>query len=979
MIRFSDAVVNELTKRNKYIIPVVEIYSRKTQDIASIAAPRDAIARFANVCFDWTNSTGTYRYEPKVVSFPEVRTYLDGRINTAEVTFSNVARGEGSMARFVLDNHVKGCWMVIRLVFPDHPEESHVLFWGKCGRPGEITGKTLTITASQELGNYKQEIPFREYQINCPLEFARPGGGCLGNQTLAEKSIAYRQAVATYGTSGCNKRFSTCTLLNNTNYFQGQRVVSVSGQFSYVTIEEVVKRVLFWTKRKKVRVVKTDSWSSVNQSESSETIPFAFGRCQIQGHPFTWADIGQQVRALQGFCEGKISAFSFVRSRTEGINTLQIIEHLGDWGGVGTQQLDTMFNGSSGFNSRLAYLEVLTDGSSPTQVDDAPLITAVIRGLEVPVPDVNGEYTITDWTNNPVHILRFLFNDIRIGRIPLYRIDDEVNLETAADCDSIVEDRTNDEAIVLPSNEYDNYGQGYRRYRSASRITAYRDLYERDELPNSLLAAEAPQFEEPEVKWFNPFEQYVLPEPYSVLRQKYTFNGALQEKTQLLDFVYERILPTFKGFINYNSKGKIEIRNKRPADNGYLRMDTKFTDSRIPVSNIKPWVTDLSGYVIIGVSLETAEVRETTGFQYSTACNGLPIASTVTGTVTATTSGTMSGGNLSSPALGYIDIGGTVTAGSKVEIDFNSGDDLFTVEYRADGIEDLPCFARMLTAFLNANMQFHSYLTAYILPSDPTRIWIRCEAGYLRLDKGLQYPHSQFEEVLRVRHVFENCGELTANESGRFDNIIDDSFSFNANSGEEINAIAAKYTSAIDDFHLTNILPRAAWDTIDLEGEINKEEMDLTFVDNYWQAAFLAKSKAIEVIDGNVAFQWRTSISAAHLELYDVVAIRHDSGDGVLNYIPVWLDDVSYNLEDFTMDMHGMLYLSAAHSLHVQPVDVLLTTTLNVNDIPEVIPPTIGTSGGTGGGSEPNVPAPEHRYYAQFNTAKYSPTGVDIV
>jgi len=297
VIPFSDEIVRELTKRNKYIIPVVEIYSRKTDDIASIGAPANAIARWSNTCFDWTNSTGTYRYDAKILAFPEARSYIDGRVNSAEITLSNAERGANSSSRFFLNNSVKGCWMVIRLVFPDHPEESVVVFWGKCKRPGVIDNESVSLSATQELGNHKQEIPFRDYQINCPLEFARPGGGCLGNQTLAEKSIAYRNAVALYGTAGCNKRFSTCVLLNNNSYFQGQQVVAVSGQFSYITIEEVVKRVLFWTKRKKVRVVKTDSWSSVNQSESSETVPIAFGRCQIQGHPFTWADVGQQVRA----------------------------------------------------------------------------------------------------------------------------------------------------------------------------------------------------------------------------------------------------------------------------------------------------------------------------------------------------------------------------------------------------------------------------------------------------------------------------------------------------------------------------------------------------------------------------------------------------------------------------------------------------------------------------------------------------------
>src|SRR5690606_9146761 len=152
----------------------------------------------------------------------------------------------------------------------------------------------------------------------------------------------------------------------------------------------------------------------------------------------------------------------------------------------------------------------------------------------------------------------------------------------------------------------------------------------------------------------------------------------------------------------------------------------------------------------------------------------------------------------------------------------------------------------------NANVQINSFLTAYVNPGDPTLIYLRCESGYLVLDEFTEYPHSIGEEVLRVQAVFENCGELTANKSARFDNIIKDSFKWNENNTEEINAVTAKYTSAVDDFRATILMPRAAWDTIDLEGELSKDELDLTFVDNYWQAAYLAKGEAIDRIDGNI-------------------------------------------------------------------------------------------------------------------------------
>jgi hypothetical protein len=751
----SDRTLIELNKRQKYLIPVVEIYKRTESDIVSNSAPASAIGRFAPSCFIWANDTGNYEYEAKVVGFPSISTYLTDKVNSAEVTFNNAKRGEDSTSRFVLDNQIKGCWMVIRLLIPDSQNDSIILFWGKCNRPGEIDNSTVSVSAVQDLGNFTQSVPFRSYQVTCPLEFARPGGGCLGDETLDQKSVSYQQAVAEFGTAGCNKNFTTCNLFNNTRFFQGQRVIAVSGQFSYVTTEEVVKRVLFFfTKKKLVTTTHTNNWSSVNQADGDAVVPIVFGRAQIQGHPFTWADEGTQVLSLQGFCEGRIGGFEFIRSRTQGIDIVSSIAHLGDWGGEGTQQPDTLFNGTSGLNSRLAYLEITTNGSSPTQVDDAPLVTAVIKGLEIPVPDVGGEYTQVASSNNPVHIIRFLLTDLRFGRIPSHKLDDEYNLSTADMCDTIVEDRTNDEAIVLPSNEAVNYGITYRRFRSAGRYSVYKKIFNDDPFDSRVIDSD-PVFEEPQVDWFDPFQPYVLPTPYSVLRQKFTCNGAVQEKTTILDFLNKQVFPTFKGYINYGFNGKIQIKALQKADNAYIRIPSKYFDTKIGVSSIAPWKNDYSGYLLIGASVETAEVRQVTSFEYSTACNGYELAVETFGGLTATSTPTFTGGSKSAPAFAYIDLDGDIIPGSSITVTFGSGDNQFQIQYIVDGIETITDCRDMLMAFMNANLQFQEDLLAYSLPSEPNRIYIRCESGYLVLDSPLEFSHIVAEEVIRIQAVFE--------------------------------------------------------------------------------------------------------------------------------------------------------------------------------------------------------------------------------
>jgi hypothetical protein len=240
--------------------------------------------------------------------------------------------------------------------------------------------------------------------------------------------------------------------------------------------------------------------------------------------------------------------------------------------------------------------------------------------------------------------------------------------------------------------------------------------------------------------------------------------------------------------------------------------------------------------------------------------------------------------------------------------------------------------------------------------------------------------------------VFENCAEMTANTSAQFDNILEDSFTWNEEQQEDINALTATYTSAVDDFQLATLMPRAAWDTIDLEGEITKDEIDLTFVDNYWQAAYLTKGEAIDRIDGNLYFSFKTGMAAMGLELGDVIAIRHDSGDGALNYTPAWVTEISLNLNDFTINIGAKLYLTAAFDYHVQPIEPRLPTALSPIAYPPVLPPPGGGGGGgTGGGGcgdrsgffteticlEQTV---LQNYYDQFNIpGTYSPSGKDII
>lgn len=971
MIDISENLVSLLESRNSEVVIVCEIYSRDTIDISSISAPANAIARYSTKCFTWHNSTGSYDYDAKIVDIPSVKTFLSDQQNEAEILISNTKRGAKAGVNLVLNNKIKGTWLVLRLIFPELPDESWMIWWGKCLRPGKIDDKTVSLNATQEIGNYKIKIPFRTYNVTCPLTPGR--GDCLGPKPLEEHTPLYQQQYALYGTMLCpDRQRSTCIKLGNEENFQGQPTVALSGTFSYIpkSDDDQSKK-----KKKNISKLKTESWSAMNQDENtSEVVNLGFGRFQIAGHPFTWADTGTEIRSLQGFCEGRIGDFDFIRCRNTILSLGNVIKHYGDYGNSGSQTSDILFGGLSGYNSKLAYLEVTVTGSNPENVDEAPLITAVIRGLQIPVPGVNGEYNSIDSSNNPVHIVRYLLTSEKCGRIPTYRIADKKNLLTAAYCDELVEDRSQCESIVLPDNEYNDYGVGYRRYRSTSSWTAYRDMYENEELPIDSIN---PDFEEPYIRWYRPYSQPPLLPEQNVIRQRFTVNGSLQEKTPLLEFLQKRIFPCFRGWLNYNKEGQIEIRTREPADNAFLRAVVPAGNDLIPVNNIKKWRGNRKGYLLIGVGNENTEVRKVEEVLYSPGCNELPISAVSRGTITINVS-PIKGGSISSQGIGYIELQGEVTANSTITLRFNNYPNEFFISYTTDGIESMECVARMINAHLNANPDFSNYLTSYIIPTKPTRVYIRCEAGYLKLNTPLEFDHQLGEEVMRAAMIFENCNELNADTSSSFDNIIIDSFSWNDSGGDddEINAYTALYTSAVDDFHVAKIIPRTSWDTIDLEGELNEEELDLKFVDNYWQAAYITKSTAIEKIDGNILFHWTTGISGFMLEMGDVVAVRHDSGNGVLRYTPIWIKSISFNLANLTTEIEGGLYLSGAWDQTVQGIDPVLTVSLNPDFVP-FNPPEIGSTGGIGGASP--LQGRVYPTYPYFRDSRYSPDGVDYI
>lgn len=367
------------------LIWLIELYDADYQPSGSHFDPRDAIETFSGVAF--TLPFGPVVYKRQVLSGPSIKKTTGKEFNTVTLRFSNVNQDVNGryMAQFVLNNEVEQMRMVVRTVSRSVAvaignnisilTNSAVEFVGRCQKPDGFNRSTGTISAKPDMGTIEAQLPPRQFQASCPLEFKGPE--CLGHELLSEKSATY-QAAAT-----CNFTFEQCTEYENTEFFQGIRLVQIQSSFVHKSNESFFKKILNilpGISRKK---------TTVNNSLHDGTpygtpIPLIFGRWYKVLLPLQFQDVGTSIRFRLAACRGKIADFINLRTQSLGFSAPQaVVKHLGELGGQGTQTEDTTLP-PLGFFSRLAYITGYCTGTDIEVEDPAPEIAAVIAGI---IPD----------------------------------------------------------------------------------------------------------------------------------------------------------------------------------------------------------------------------------------------------------------------------------------------------------------------------------------------------------------------------------------------------------------------------------------------------------------------------------------------------------------------------------------------------------------------------------------------------------------
>jgi hypothetical protein len=969
----------------------IEFYLPSHDDIFS--DPSQAVFRFSDTRFTWLDNL----YKDRVKDIPELTKFIGKTFNQLGIEMANVERGASSGSSFVFRNLIRGFRVAVRIIFPELEdiEMSRLVWWGRVSNVQDISPTSVKINCSQEIGDFSYDINTKQYGQACPLFFGK--GDCLGTETFEQKSLLYQNAFNLFGQGGCNRTEQRCIQLDNRDFYQGQNAVTVSGQF--IRDEVTVKKFLFFFKIHKHNRIPVQ-WSSKNQSTNDNvTIPFVFGRARIELHPFVWADIGTQIIALVGGSIGPIQGFYNITCQNPDLTIVDVTQHLGEFGGVGTQQPDGRFI-QSGPNSKLAYLGI-TYGGSPDadEPEDPPTTTAVMKGAIIPVRNpFTGDF-INQWSNNPVWLTRFFLTNFIYTVVKPEWFNEVKNQDTANYCFTVIEDDTDAEIPVISGSSFGGFQDGeFTRFTSTNRYnadvlqTSLESFRAHNELSQSLSLVDDIDTDTvnggggglPDIWWASPIGSPQLGQSRTYLALRYTANGVINDKAKLSDILFSLLLPTFRGFLRFNHYGQIEIDCRKPVNNSYIRLDTPIASTEIPVASTVKFSTT-NGYLLIGVGKNTSEIAKVKGLRYVNGSSQCQVTATSSGGLGVTVSPTFVD-RLGAPAEIYMDFEGTPSLGEQVSLKFVDPIDGQTAQnellwdYYCDS-ETPENVALLFKTRLMASPSFRESWTAEIFPELPKRIVIRCQTGYVQLDRPLINPHFQGEEVLTVVEVYED-GRDEQSIKGTKDNMTD--FRLGVRKQETYHGVTGTYISAVQDFRETQIQPRIAWDAAEQERNLNLLDLDLRFVDNYRQAAFLTKSATIDFVDGNLYATWQTGIRAMFHEEGEVVAVRHQTMEGV-SYTPFTIENLSYSHSNMETSIEGKLYLSAAFDERVAKEEKFLEASLVPNpDFPTTPPPTLSAGGysstGTGdgvGGRRQDIYYETQTYETLPNQQVYSPEGRD--
>lgn len=984
------ALLTMLDARAKDPLCAIEFYAYTyVPDSTHGFLPDQAVARFATETATFTYLATSASYQREVFAMPSLNRQVSKQSNSVTVRMSNVPTADDPSVRpladFVLNNEVEGMRMVIRILSRSQlsnptvspAERSFVAFVARCGPPEGFDRGSGSITAKQDLGQIEAIIPPRVFQKACPLDFG--GEECLGTELLTDKNAAYQAAFAALGRFGCNKTHTQCFEFENTEFFQGQQIVQIQGSFIHRPHEGFFAKLIgLLTPGSGKRRMRVGS-SVEDGTPYGKAIPEVLGRWQMIGIPLQYHDIGTSINFLLAFCRGRISDIFNVVSRTVGFDSPSALtEHYGDYGGEANQLADTVFP-EGGFFSRLAYLTGQVTGSDIAVEEPVPDISAVVAGRVIEemttahLMNRCGSGRISGggmaylnifsgrWVDNPVEQVRILLLDPALLNLSASFIETHRTYVTSAYCCGAIMDVTNAERLLLPNTEIGKAGVDYKRYNSTGLIGKGNWPITTGQFPFSVATNEATY------EYFDP-DNPPAPgdiEVKTVYRKRWTSNIALAEQKKVVDVLFDTILPSFRGFLTWNSKGQIAVRSEKPSDSTLLRTASIVGATTLELEDVMPWKEDINengfgqtliGKILIGVGLSTSEVRRVTAAVYNaTAGNAITLDASATGGTTATAgSATLTGGGIHVQSHGIITIAGTAAVGDTVTAIIDGISVTYTIEEDdSGGIAPYKQTAAGLGFAING----HPVLSRYVVAdNDGWNDWVDIYSKYgtVTLSSALEEAHDAEEETIRVMMSFAGRALTYANTTKA--NILDGSFKYLGTNGQtRYNQFKGTFHDPLRDFAEQPLIVND-YDHQEKVQKIQPLELDLSAVDNYNQASRLLNGANAKFGDGMDFFSWGSNGLALQLEEGDVVCVSDDSGE--FRNVPIRVEQANWNSR-YEVSLTGRIYSTSMFNDTVEQTDVVIPSGLtnfgsgppsisfNVTDFPPdgLVQSTDGTAG----------------------------------
>lgn len=684
--------------------------------------PADAVVLFSEVGVEWMGLD----YQERVLSWGPISRYLTTDFNRVDLSFAN---GDLYMSTFVVQNDIEGMRLVIRYIdqaIEQSLENSCIIFVGRLEKPSSITEEDCSIGAAQDLATINYEIPKRTFSVHDPQ-----------------------------GRSPSDPEF------------EGFQFQAQHGAFK--TLEVVTKRFLGFFSKKKT-IIHSQQWSSEEGTSQDQVVPLIFGRAQMELIPVLWADIGFFIVALWVAAGHKVSAITNIVCQTGGFigpnytpppgdPGADIVIHLGDIGGTGTNAtIDPHFPSSGALLSRTAYVgnglfgpEDPTASAANAGQDAVPTETAIVLG-SANLPDGSNDFVDEGFTDNNSYLTRFVLTDPDIIGFDESLIDDDECVLTAAICDEILIDDTSAEILALNTTDADALTAGlFTRFNSSGVVnTNYHKFIAGDipDDPRSTPRLDAIPIEPPDDDSCGPGQHLdivtglcvdddqtgLIPPQITYYRRRWTFNAPLTAKVKAVDFLFNTLLPSFRGFIVVGPDGRLKIKTERPADSTFLRDDADAGATSIAVNDVEFWRISKQGLILIDPGSVTSETRVVTDATYSSAGAGITLAGSGTGITLTASAGSLGGGSTTVPYSGTLTVSGTPNTGDVLTATIDG----IVVTYTLNADDTLASAAAMLAAAINATWSLRQYVRATVSGAVVT---IYSKLGNLTLASELTNDH----------------------------------------------------------------------------------------------------------------------------------------------------------------------------------------------------------------------------------------------